>query len=188
MTEVTKASPPSEAAMISVHKVTHLWKDLVQHVHFPFTSQTIKSLFSRCSCLHHSKTQADWRALGSVNNRASIAHKRSDAIPVAHKQMPEAGTIPEGGQYPPLLFCSSFGTLPVTHSFQSSSSFIQLCSKIGVLPGALVPSKAHNSQACLQFQHLSLLPLFGRQIPGQNITILKYPNAFMSSMKVWVCA
>lgn len=51
-----------------VYKVPHLWKDLVQHVHFPFTSQTIKLLFSRYSCTHHSETRAAWRALGSVNS------------------------------------------------------------------------------------------------------------------------
>lgn len=86
-----------------VYKVTHLWKDFVQHVHFPFTSQTIKLLFSRYSCTHHSETRAAWRALGSVKSRVSITHKRSNVLPAAHKPSPDAGMTPQGGRCPQLF-------------------------------------------------------------------------------------
>jgi len=90
-----------------------------------------------------------------------------------------------------LHFCSApplGGTLPVTHSFPRSSSFAQLHSKSGGLPGAPAPSEAHNSQARLPIQHLSLLPLCGRWILGQNVNCFKYPNAFISSVRAGVHA
>lgn len=72
----------------------------------PLTSQTIKSLFSCYAPIHPSEIQATQRALGSVNSRVSITHKRADVPPVAHKPPPDVGMALRGGGCPHLFVLS----------------------------------------------------------------------------------